>query len=258
MQRSYSFSRAPQVDNFRKAFVGIFARALRQSETLVFSDGNTFVRVLENLRGRNVFVVQSHVHNTNDQFMELLFYIDASKRASASSVTAVIPYFGYGKADKKDEPRVSIRARVCADALEAAGASRIVTLDLHAAQIQGFFKIPVDNLYGFPTLCDELRKLIDNDTVVVAGDTGFAEEARVFADYLGFPLAIADKKRTSHDERAEFVDIIGDVEGRTAVLVDDFVVSGGTLTVVSQQEFWQLQPTAHCPLARPAGSMTAQ
>ena len=207
---------------------------LCRSEAFKFSDGNTFVRVLENVRGRDVFIVQSHAHATNDQFMELLFFVDAFKRASASSVTAIIPYFGYGKGDKKDEPRVSIRARVCADSLEAAGASRIVTLDLHAPQIQGFFRIPVDNLYGYPTLCAELKTEIDDTAVVVAGDAGFAAEARMFADYLDCSIAVADKKRSGHDEKAEVVTIVGEVSNRTAILVDDFIVSGGSLGAVSR------------------------
>jgi len=124
------------------------------SETIKFSEGNLFVRVLENVRGRDVFLVQGTAFPANDNFMELLFWIDALKRASAASVTAVIPYFSYAKGDKKDEPRVSIRARVCADAIEAAGADRVVTLDLHAPQVQGFFRIPVDDLYALPVLCE--------------------------------------------------------------------------------------------------------
>ena len=127
-----------------------------KNETLRFSEGNLFVRILENVRGRRVYLVQSTGYPANDNFMELLFWIDAFKRASADTVTAVVPYFSYGKGDKKDEPRVSIRARVCADAIEAAGADRIVTMDLHAAQIQGFFRIPVDDLYGLPVLCDAI------------------------------------------------------------------------------------------------------
>jgi ribose-phosphate pyrophosphokinase len=206
---------------------------VRNSQTMAFSDGNTFVRVLENVRGRDVFVVQSIVHRSNDYFMELMFLTDALKRASAASVTAVIPYFGYGKGDKKDEPRVSIRARVCADALESAGVGRIVTMDLHAPQIQGFFRVPVDNLYGHPTLCDLLRPILGKDCVVVAPDTGFADEARSYANYLGFPVAIGDKQRSSHDERAKVSDVIGDVSGRTALIVDDFVVSGGTLVQIA-------------------------
>ena len=167
--------------------------------------------------------------------MELLFWVDAFKRASAASVTAVIPYFSYGKGDKKDEPRVSIRARVCADAIESAGADRVVTMDLHAAQIQGFFRIPVDNLYGHPTLCERIREIAEGEMVVVAPDTGFAEEARAYADYLGTNVAIGDKQRRHHDERAEILDVIGDVEGKTAIVVDDFVISAGTLTAISRR-----------------------
>src|SRR5205085_2051068 len=144
-----------------------------RNETLQFSDGNTFVRVLDNVRGRRVYVVQSTIFPTNDAFMELLFWIDAFKRASAEAVTAVIPYFSYGKGDKKDEPRVSIRARVCADAIEAAGADRVVTIDLHTPQIQGFFHVPVDNLYALPVLCDRIRAEKLANPIVVSPDTGF-------------------------------------------------------------------------------------
>jgi len=208
---------------------------LGRNETVVFSDGNLFVRVQENVRGRDVYIVQSTVHRTNDNFMELLFWLDAFKRASAASVTAVIPYFSYGKGDKKDEPRVSIRARVCADAIEVAGADRVVTMDLHAPQIQGFFRIPVDNLYGHPALCDQVRSAVRDEVVVVAPDTGFADEARLFADYLGASVAIGDKQRRHHDEQAEITDIIGDVAGRVAIVVDDFVISGGTLVKVAER-----------------------
>lgn len=208
---------------------------VRQSETVLFSDGNIFVRVLENVRGRNVYLVQSTIHKTNDNFMELLFWIDAFKRASATTVTAVIPYFSYGKGDKKDEPRVSIRARVCADAIEAAGADRVVSMDLHAPQIQGFFRIPVDNLYGHPSLCDRIQEYDLKSFVIVAPDTGFADEARLFADYLGTSVAIGDKQRRHHDEKAEILDIIGDVRNKTAVIVDDFIISGGTLVEVAKK-----------------------
>src|ERR687886_2539546 len=161
-----------------------------RNETLQFSDGNTFVRVLDNVRGRRVYVVQSTIFPTNDAFIELLFWIDALKRASAEAVTAVIPYFSYGKGDKKDEPRVSIRARVCADAIEAAGADRVVALDLHSPQIQGFFRIPVDALYALPVLCAEIvRKQLPN-LVVVSPDTGFAKHARKYASFLGTSIAI--------------------------------------------------------------------
>ncbi|MEN8181840.1 MAG: ribose-phosphate pyrophosphokinase [Myxococcota bacterium] len=198
-------------------------------EVLRFSEGNLFVRVRENVRGRRVYVVQSTVFPANDHFMELLFWIDALKRASAESVTVVMPYFSYAKGDKKDEPRVSIRARVCADAIEAAGADRVVTLDLHASQIQGFFRIPVDDLYAMPVLCEAISALRLEDLVVVSPDTGFAKRARNFARRLGTPLAIAEKERSAHDERAVVLELIGEVEGRTALLVDDFTISAGTL-----------------------------
>ncbi len=202
---------------------------LGQSETLRFSEGNLFVRVLENVRGRDVFMVQGTAFPANDNFMELLFWIDALKRASAASVTAVIPYFSYAKGDKKDEPRVSIRARVCADAIEAAGADRVVTMDLHATQVQGFFKIPVDDLHALPVLCDAIRAKGLDDLVVVSPDAGFAKKARQWADRLRVPLAIADKRRPDHTEKAEITELIGDVDGRTALIVDDFTISGGTL-----------------------------
>jgi ribose-phosphate pyrophosphokinase len=198
-------------------------------ETLRFSDGNLFVRVLENVRGRSVFVVQSTVFPSNASFMELLFWVDACKRASAFSVTAIVPYFSYAKGDKKDEPRVSIRARVCADALEAAGADRVVTMDLHAPQIQGFFKIPVDDLYAMPHLCGGIASLGLASPVIVSPDTGFVKKARRFAVRLRAPLAIADKERLDHTEDADVVELIGDVDGKDAIIVDDFTVSAGTL-----------------------------
>jgi ribose-phosphate pyrophosphokinase len=200
-----------------------------RSELLRFSEGTLFPRVLENVRGRNVYVVQSTAFPANDNFMELLFWLDALKRASAASVTAVMPYFAYAKGDKKDEPRVSIRARVCADAIEAAGADRVVAMDLHAPQIQGFFRIPVDDLYAMPYLCDALREYGLVDPVVVAPDAGFVKKARRFASRLGVPLAIADKMRTGHDEHAEVTQVIGDVAGCDAIIVDDFTASAGTL-----------------------------
>ena len=199
------------------------------SQVLRFSEGNLFVRILDNVRGRHVYLVQSTAFPANDNFVELLFWIDAFKRASAESVTAVVPYFSYAKGDKKDEPRVSVRARVCADAIEATGADRLVTMDLHAPQIQGFFKIPVDDLYALPVLGARIRELVSGDVVVVAPDAGFAKKARRFASFLGATLAIVDKERRGHDERSRVVDIIGDVAGRTAVLVDDFAISCGTL-----------------------------
>ncbi len=204
-----------------------------KNETLYFSDGNIFVRILENVRGRRVYLVQSTVFPANDNFMELLFWIDAFKRAGAESVTVIIPYFSYAKGDKKDEPRVSIRARVCADAIEAAGADRVVTMDLHAPQIQGFFHLPVDNLYALPIIVDCIQAKRLEDIIIVSPDVGFAKQARKYASHLGVSIAIADKERIAHDEKATILQVIGDVKGKTAVVVDDFTISGGTLANVS-------------------------
>jgi ribose-phosphate pyrophosphokinase len=206
-----------------------------KNETLHFSDGNTFVRILENVRGRRVYLVQSTVFPANDNFMELLFWIDAFKRAGAESVTVIIPYFSYAKGDKKDEPRVSIRARVCADAIEAAGADRVVTMDLHAPQIQGFFHLPVDNLYALPLVVDRILSKGLEDIIVVSPDVGFAKQARRYASLLGTSMAIADKERIAHDEKASILQIIGNVKGKTAVVVDDFTISGVTLANVSEK-----------------------
>jgi ribose-phosphate pyrophosphokinase len=202
---------------------------LARSETHVFSEGNVFVRVLENVRGRDVYVVQGTEHPVNDNFMELLFWIDAFKRASATQVTAVIPFFSYAKGDKKDEPRVSIRARVCADAIEAAGADRVLTMDLHSPQIQGFFKIPVDHLYAMPVLTDYFKRKNIPDLVVAAPDVGFSKTALRYASAMRARLVIGNKTRAGHDERAEILDIIGQVEGNNVLIVDDFTISGGTL-----------------------------
>jgi ribose-phosphate pyrophosphokinase len=218
-----------------RAICDYLGRPPALGETLRFSDGNLFVRVNENVRGRDVYLVQSTVFPTNDNFMELLFWIDALKRASAKSVTVVMPYFSYAKGDKKDEPRVSIRARVCADAIEAAGADRVVTLDLHAPQIQGFFRIPVDDLYALPVLCKHIANKRLPNLVVISPDAGFVKHARKYASFLGTSIAIADKERTAHDERANVLEIIGDVRGKTALIVDDFTISAGTLATAAEK-----------------------
>lgn len=206
-------------------------------ETTFFSEGNTFVRVGENVRGKDVFFIQSLSYPVNDHFMEILFFIDAFKRASARSVTAVIPFFGYGKGDKKDEPRVSIRARVCADCLEAAGVDRIVTMDLHAPQIQGFFRVPVDHLYALPVIGGHFRKKMkDPDKwVVVAPDVGAAGMANAYARYFGAKTVIAEKTREDHRERAVVNRIIGHVKGKHALIVDDFTITGGTLIATAER-----------------------
>lgn len=207
---------------------------LGASEVIKFSEGNLFVRALETVRGRDVYLVQSIGLRPNDEFVEILFWMDAFKRASAGSVTAIIPYFSYAQGDKKDEPRVSIRARVCAEAIELAGADRVVTMDLHSPQIQGFFKKPVDHLFALPVHCEYVRRLGVDDLVVVSPDAGFAKRARRYASHLGVPLAIGDKQRRGHDEKAEILDIIGDVRGKNALVVDDLSISGGTLVQVAE------------------------
>ena len=215
--------------NLAEAICAKLEIELAQSETHVFSEGNVFVRVLENVRGRDVFIVQGTEFPVNDNFMELLFWIDAFKRASATQVTAVIPFFSYAKGDKKDEPRVSIRARVCADAIEAAGADRVLTMDLHSPQIQGFFKIPVDHLYAMPVLVDYFRKKQIPDLVIASPDVGFGKQAYRFAQMMRAPVVFGNKTRQAHDERAEMLDVIGEVEGKNVLVVDDFTISGGTL-----------------------------
>ena len=203
---------------------------LARCETRQFSEGNIFVRVLENVRGRDVFVVQGSEYPPNDNFMELLFWIDALKRASALQVTAVIPFFSYAKGDKKDEPRVSIRARVCADCIEDAGADRVLTMDLHSPQIQGFFKIPVDHLYATPVLVDYFLKKNIPDLVVASPDVGFGKQANRFAKLMNnAPVVYGNKSRRAHDEHAEVLNVIGDVKGKNVLIVDDFTISGGTL-----------------------------
>lgn len=202
---------------------------LLRNEALYFSEGNVFVRILENVRGRDTYIIQGVSYPVNDNFVELLFWIDALKRASAQNVTAVIPFFSYAKGDKKDEPRVSIRARVCADALEAAGADRVLTMDLHSPQIQGFFRVPVDHLYARQVISDHVRSLNIPDLVVCSPDTGFAKDASKYASLLGTPVVIGNKMRVDHTESARILEVIGDVEGRNVLLVDDFTITGGSL-----------------------------
>jgi ribose-phosphate pyrophosphokinase len=222
------------------AFVAALCRCLDHPVGRVrlrtFSDGAIEVKLEENVRGRDVFVVQSGQANPNDHLVELLFLIDAARRASARSITAVLPYFPYGKGDKKDEPRVSIRARVVADALEVAGTGRVLTVDLHAGQLQGFFHVPVDNLYALPVLAGEVETLVRagrlSRPVIVAPDAGRAKLARDFMRRLAAVdagVAIGDKVRPAHDEHSEVTALLGDVAGRDAVIVDDIIFTGGTL-----------------------------
>ena len=208
--------------------------SVARSETRIFSEGTLFSRILENVRGRDVFVVQGTEFPVNDNFMEIAFFIDALKRASAAQVTAVIPYFSYAKGDKKDEPRVSIRARACADMLESVGVDRVLTMDLHSPQIQGFFKVPVDHLYALPVLTEYFQTLNIPDLVVAAPDVGFSKAAARYAAAMKAPLVIGNKTRAGHDEKAEIQEVIGDVRDKNVLIVDDFTISGGTLIEMAQ------------------------
>lgn len=207
------------------------------SEVIHFSDGNIFIRINETVRDKDVYLVQPIGLDPNNELVEILFWMDAFKRASANSVTAIIPYFGYAKGDKKDEPRVSIRARVCAECIELAGADRVITMDLHSPQVQGFFKKPMDHLLSLPILCEYVKGLDiykTEDFVIVSPDAGFAKNARQYADYLGASVAIGDKTRKAHDEKAQILELIGDVEGKNCMIVDDFTISGGTLVDIAK------------------------
>jgi len=194
-----------------------------------FSDEEIMVEISENIRGADTFVIQSTCRPGNNNLMELLILIDALKRASAWRITAVIPYFGYARQDRKVAPRAPITAKLVADLITVAGASRVLTMDLHAGQIQGFFDIPVDHLYAAPVLLSYLTKLKLGDAVIVSPDAGGVERARAFAKRMGAGLAIIDKRRTGPNV-SEVMNIIGDVKGKATVVVDDMIDTGGTLT----------------------------
>ena len=219
---------------FAERMCSYMNKQLGSCEVIKFSEGNTFVRVNETVRDRDIFLVQPIGMQSNDEFVEILFWMDAFKRANAASCTLIMPYFGYGKGDKKDEPRVSIRARVCAECMELAGADRFVTMDLHAPQLQGFWKKPVDHLYAMPMLIEVIKRMDTGNMVIVSPDAGFAKQARKFADALNLPIAIGDKTRTDHLENAKILEVIGDVDGRDCMIVDDFTISGGTLVNLAE------------------------
>ncbi len=202
---------------------------LGQAEVFKFANDNTFVRIHENIRQRDVFIIQPTCYPVNDNLMELLIMIDACKRASAGRITAVVPYYGYGRTDKKDQPRVPITARLVADLLTAAGADRLLTVDLHAGQIQGFFNIPVDELTVLPIMGDYFAAKEIQDLVVVAVDIGISKKARDMALRLGAPLAIIEKRRVGNEDESETMNVIGDVEGKVALTFDDEIDTGGTV-----------------------------
>ncbi|MEC8945819.1 MAG: ribose-phosphate pyrophosphokinase [Chloroflexota bacterium] len=199
-----------------------------ENEVFRFSNDNIFARFHENIRHRDVFLVQPFASPVNDSIMELLIMIDAAKRASAGRITAVIPYYAYGRTDKKDQPRVPITARLIADLITVSGADRVLTTDLHAGQIQGFFNIPVDELTALPLIGEYLSTQIDN-AVVVAPDVGGTKRARDLAEQLGTPLAIIEKRRVGNSDNAESMSVIGSVKDKHAILVDDEIDTGGSL-----------------------------
>ncbi len=199
-----------------------------EAEVFQFANENIFVRILDNVREQDVFLVQPTSRPVNDSIMELLIMIDAFKRASAGRITAVIPYYAYGRSDKKDQPRVPITARLIADMLTVAGADRVLTMDLHQGQIQGFFSIPVDELTAVNMLAAHIMRKELDDLVVVT-DLGFAKRARAFAERLNAPLAIVEKRRVGNADRADVMNVIGEVRGKRCVIVDDEINTAGTL-----------------------------
>jgi ribose-phosphate pyrophosphokinase len=199
-----------------------------RAEVFQFANENIFVKILDNVREKDVFIVQPTSHPVNQSIMELLILVDAFKRASAGRITAVIPFYAYGRSDKKDQPRVPITARLIADMITVAGADRVLTMDLHQGQIQGFFNIPVDELTAVHLLSNYFRHKELEDLVVVT-DLGFAKRARTFAELLDAPLAIIEKRRIGNLDRAELMNVIGEVRGKRAIIVDDEIDTGGTL-----------------------------
>ena len=193
-----------------------------------FSDGEIFCQIGENVRGSDVFVVQPTSQPVNDNLMELLILLDAFKRSSAARITAVIPYYGYARQDKKDQPRVPITSKLIADLISRAGADRVLTMDLHASQIQGFFDVPVDHLFAAPVFIDAVRQMEIPDLVIVSPDAGGVERARAVAKRLGTAIAIVDKRRTAPNE-AEVMNVIGEVGGRNTLIIDDIIDTAGTL-----------------------------
>jgi len=200
-----------------------------ESTTIKFSNENLMVQIEENVREADVFVVQTAAPPLHQNIFELLILIDALKSASAARVTAVIPYFPYVRSDKKDRPRISITARLMADLITAAGADRVLTMDLHSAQIQGFFRCPADQLQAINLMCDHLRRRDLTDAVLVASDAGEAKDVARYTNRLDLPMAIIDKRRDGDDEDPRAAHIIGDIKGRSCILVDDEIASGGTL-----------------------------
>lgn len=206
------------------------ALPLGKAKVKTFSDGEIMVEIEENVRGRDIYIIQSTCAPTNNNLMELLIIMDALRRASAATITAVIPYYGYARQDRKAAPRTPITSKLVADLITTAGADRVVTVDLHAGQIQGFFNIPVDNLYAAPVILEHLKtKFSSEEIVMVSPDAGGTERARAFAKRLGCTLAVIDKRRTGPNV-AEVMHLIGDVKDKVAIILDDMIDTAGTLT----------------------------
>ncbi len=216
--------------NLSEAIARAAATPLGRIESTRFSDGETRVTIMDNVRGADVFLIQPTTPPVNENVMELLIIIDALKRASAGRITAVMPYYGYARQDRKSEPRVPITAKLIANLITAAGASRVLALDLHAGQIQGFFDIPVDHLYATPVFLDYFKGV--KNTVVVSPDAGGVERARAFAKRMNSELAIVDKRRPKPNQ-SEILNLIGDVAGKKAIIVDDIVDTAGTIVQVA-------------------------
>ena len=211
------------------AIASFLETPLGKSKITRFSDGESFCEIGENVRGVDAFIIQPTCSPVNDTVMELLIMCDALRRASAASITAVMPYYGYARQDRKVAPRTPITSKLVADLLQAAGVTRVVSMDLHAGQIQGFFNIPFDHLYAMPVMLEELRKSHDSSAVFVSPDAGGVERARAFSKRLDASLAIIDKRRKRANV-AEVVNLIGDVKGRNCIIVDDMIDTAGTLT----------------------------
>ena len=228
--RVFTGNSHPELAREISDYLGI---SLGKCEVFQFSNENTFVRILENVRERDTFIVQPICPPVNSNLMELLIMIDAMKRASASRITAVIPYYAYGRSDRKDQPRVPITARLVADLLTVSGANRVLTVDLHAAQIQGFFNIPVDELTAVYLIGDYFHKADYKDVVMVAADIGATKRARDVAAKLNAPLAIMEKRRLGNDDRTQTLNVIGDVEDKVAIIVDDEIDTAGSIMGVT-------------------------
>ncbi len=219
---------------FAQAICEYLELDLGSSHTVHFSNENMLVQIEENVRGCDVFVVQTSASPVHEHLFELLLTIDALRSASARRVTAVMPYIPYIRSDKKDRPRISIAARLVADLLKTSGADRVLTMDLHSPQSQGFFQMPVDQLLGAGPLCERLRREDRDDWVLVAADAGEAKDLGRFANRLDLPMAIVDKRREGDDEKPKAVSLIGDVDGKVAVVIDDEIASGGTLVEAAE------------------------